>query len=649
MWEGGYVNIEYQYLYLSPDTCLLRPQTQSFTGGECMELKNMSTLFQPTALVGAIAIAMGFSTTVSAQQTSEPTVNATLETLVVTATRSEEKIANVPARISIIEPAILEQSPIASLPNILKKEAALNVAQLGGYGQQSSIFLRGTSSTHTLLLRDGVRLNTASSSSASLPFIDTTDIKQIEILKGAASVLYGTDAIGGVIQMVSKTPEKTGAFVTGEIGENKTYKSIIGADLAENDFYAQIRGQRLETDGKSVLNTEDLNYSFDQQGFSTKLGIDKENYAASLDYSQNEGTGDYNAGALASQNFDNEIINLKGRVNVNSDLELNARLSQFKDSLDQRDLNYLNQIDYAHSQTQEAEIYGKYNLNKAQNILLGTTYSNLDGDVLSYGTAYKGDVSSVGYYGQHQLQSEKLNTQIGVRVEDNEKYGSHTVGQAAARYFVHPSFSLYTNIGTAFRSPNLNELYSGESANPDLKPEESLSYEIGLDQALTQNASVSLSIYQNEVENMIQKESGKLTNINEAKLRGGEVSFHWQNNEWFVDSAYAYVQAKDGATKQELPKRPRQTLTFTTGLQNEVYGISASLIARSKSKSWSSSNDNPGYATIDLNAYWNIHPNVKVFTNIENVGDVRHEIEYNYNNYYIDEGRLASAGITFKY
>ena len=607
----------------------------------------MSIQFQPTALVGAIALALGITSPVFA--TEQKVAKASLDTIVVTASRSEQNIKDVPARISIIEAATLEQSPIASLPNLLKKEAALNVAQLGGYGQQSSIFMRGTSSSHTLVLRDGMRLNTALSSSASLPFIDTTDLKQIEILKGPASVLYGTDAIGGVVQLVSKTPEKTSAFMTGEIGENKTYKSLVGADLAEDGFYAQIRGQRLETDGKSVLDNEDENYSFDQKGFSTKFGVDKDQYALSLDYSQNKGTSDYNAGSLTSQDFENEMFNLKGRINLGSQLELNARLSQFDDQLDQNAANYLGQVDYSYSTTQEAEMYAKLNLNDQHHFLLGTTYSKLDGDVLSYGIAYQGDVSSQGYYAQHQYQSDKLNTQLGIRVEDNEKYGTHTVGQAAARYAISPQLSVYTNIGSAFRSPNLNELYSGESANPDLKAEESLSYEIGLDHALTQNSSVAISVYQNDIDHMIQKVDGKLNNINEATLRGGELAWNWKKNDWFIDAAFAYVQAKDSKADVDLAKRPRQTLTLTTGLENEVYGMSASLIARSKSKSWSDSDHNPGYATVDLNAYWNINPHVKVFTNIENVGDVRHKIEYNWNNYYIDEGRLASAGVTFTY
>lgn len=211
----------------------------------------MSKSFQPTRLVGAIAIAMGFSPVIFAEDTTNTTQ---LDPIVITASKSAEKASEVPARINIIEPKVLEQSPIASLPQLLQTDASINMVQSGGMGQLAEIYLRGTESDHTLVLRDGIRLNNASSGTASLAFIDTTDIKQIEVLKGPASVLYGTDAIGGVIQLVSKTPEKNRAFITGEIGENKTYKSVIGADLYEDGFYAQIRGQRLESDATKVTN-----------------------------------------------------------------------------------------------------------------------------------------------------------------------------------------------------------------------------------------------------------------------------------------------------------------------------------------------------------------------------------------------------------
>ncbi|RSZ25092.1 TonB-dependent receptor plug domain-containing protein [Acinetobacter bereziniae] len=626
----------------------------------------MSVIFKPTALVGAVAIAMGLSSTAFAETSSNSEANSKLNTIVVTATRSEEKIENVPARISIIEPQILEQSPIAELPHLLMSDASIDMMQYGGYGQAASIFTRGTNSTHTLVLRDGVRLNTGSAGSASLAFIDTTDIKQIEVLKGPASVLYGTDAIGGVVQLISKTPEKTGAFITGEIGEQNTYKSVVGADLAENGFYAQIRGQRLESDGTQVTDFKNANVktgSYDQKGLSAKFGVEKEQYAASVDYSQNQGTATYIDGINdanwnliglknLSQDFKNEIINIKGRVNINDSVSVNARLSQFKDDLEQNESH-----DAIYNTTKEAELYSKWQFAPSQNILAGVATKNIKSDVLSgsgaYGVDYNKNVDSTGYFVQHQYQSNKLHTQLGLRVEDHETFGTHTVGQAAARYQILPATSIYTNIGTAFRAPTNNDLYAlSWGGNPNLKPEESVSYEIGLDQKITDQLSLGLSAYRNEVDDLITYVTdpvtyeGRLYNVKKATFTGGEFNLDWANDELFTHLSYAYVQPKDKETDQDLSRRSRQSLTLTAGLQNEVYGISTSLSAKSRPKNSTIS----GYATVDVNAFWNVNPNIKLFTNIQNIGDVQYKTtSYSNGYYYINGGRLASAGVTFRY
>lgn len=612
----------------------------------------MTIQFQPAALAGSIALALGFASSVYAAE--QRVAKVALDTIVVTATRSEEKIENVPARISIIEPQFLEQSPIASFPELLKSEASANIVQLGDLGQQSSIFLRGTNSTQTLVLRDGVRLNTATTGAASIPFLDTTDIKQIEILKGPASVLYGTDAIGGVIQLISKTPEKTSAFVTGEIGENKTYKSLVGADLAEDGLYAQIRGQRLETDGTAVKEIKNNpKAAFEQKGYSAKIGVDKDAYGLSLDYSQNEGNSQYdNFGALTDQDFKNEIINLKGHIQVQPSIELNARLSQFKDDLYQNDPNYLGELDYVLSKTQEAELYGKWQITPHQNILLGSTFQNIKGDVLSYGKKYDTDVDSQGYYIQHQYNHSGLNTQVGLRIEDHEQYGTHTIGQAAVRYQILPLTSIYTNIGTAFRSPTLNELYSS-SGNPDLKPEESISYEIGLDQKLTYGFSSGISLYRNQVDHLIDATGAtgyKFKNLDKATFEGTEVYLKWAGEHLYANATYNYVRAQDDSTNEDLSRRPRQKAAFTTGWQEPTFGFSTTLTANSSSDN--SAYDNvriPGHFNIDMHGYYNVNEAVKLFANIQNVGDSKYRTAYGSGSYYINGGRLASAGVTFKY
>ena len=119
----------------------------------------------------------------------------------------------------------------------------------------------------------------------------------------------------------------------------------------------------------------------------------------------------------------------------------------------------------------------------------------------------------------------------------------------------------------------------------------------------------------------------------------------------FLNTEYAYVDSKDKKTDLRVAYKPKQTLTLTTGLENSIYGISASLIARSDIYADTSNKVKaPGYATVDLNMYWNINPNIKVFSNIENMGDVEYRTADNFGDgWYVNGGRQASVGVTFRY
>jgi len=634
----------------------------------------MSKSFQPTRLVGAIAIAMGFSPVIFA----EDTTNATqLDPIVITASKSAEKASEVPARISVISKEEIEKNPISNLSNILQKDASIYIKQNGGLGQGTNLLIRGTNPNHVLLLKDGARLNTPNTLSPIYPeLLDTTNLDRIEILKGPASVQYGTDAIGGVIQMITSTPERNSAFLTGIYGEDNTYKAIIGTDLVSDaGFFAQIRGQSMESDGTHIFNTQpdNLKAAYDQKGYSAKLGYDnKNNLNTSVEISQNKGANNYsdNGGIsnTAKREFDNQLVSTRVEYKPTSNITINTRYSNFKDTQEYRESSPY----HADTKRNEGDLNVKWQFTQAQNILVGASIDNTeyqDASILNG----KQDIDSTGYYLQHQYKTDKISTQLGVRLEDNEKFGTHNVGQGAVRYFVLPSTSIYANIGTAFRAPSLTELYYHSEAdygsfgiyhtygNTNLKPEESTSYEIGLDHQFTPALTAYLSVYKTDVKNLIASTSSfdaatntttsTYENLNKAQFSGGEVGFKWKQDDLFLSTEYAYVKTENKETGLEIAYRPKQTLTLTTGLENTVYGISASLIARSNSNAQNSANPQkvPGYATVDLNAYWNINPNVKVFTNIENVGDSEYKTVYNFGNWYVNGGRQASVGVTFRY
>ena len=620
----------------------------------------MSTLFQPTALVGAIALAMGFSTSVSAQDSSN-VVNASLDTLVVTATRSEEKIGDVPARISVIDQNAIKKNPALNLSDLIQQDPSVYVKQSGGMGQISEIGLRGTKAVHTLVLKDGARLNSQNELGPLYPaFLDTSDVQQIEILKGPASVQYGSDAIGGVVQLISKKPVKSGAELTGIYGENNTYKTIAKVDLVtDQGFYAQVGGQRLESDGTRIFESQDKseNASYDQKGYNAKVGYFQENQIdASASISENKGTSIFSNDYItntAPRNFVNRVINAKVDYNILQNLILGAHFANVQDKQDVP--AYGSKYDTENNQT---DLNLKWKFTPHQNILIGTTYNDAN---YQTNTIINNDqsVASTGYYLQHQFKNELFDTQVGLRVEDNELFGSHTVGQGAIRYHFLPNASVYANIGSAFRAPTLNELYSQWGGNENLEPEESISYELGFNYAITDNLATSFSVYRTNVDNLIVYSDSMNQNVGEANFTGGEAGLKWKQDDLFLATEYAYVETENKATGLEIAYRPKQTLTFTAGLENAVYGLSTSVIARSHANASNSVNSVkvPGYATVDFNAYWNINPTVKVFTNIQNMGDVQYREAYkaasSWDNspedWYINGGRFASAGVTFRY
>ncbi len=612
----------------------------------------MSKSFQPTRLVGAIAIAMGCSPVIFAEDT---TTTTQLDPIVVTASKSAEKASEVPARISVIDEKTIEQNPLLNVSDIIQRDPSIYVKQSGGLGQISEISLRGTKSVHTLVLKDGARLNSQNELGPLYPaFLDTTDVQQIEILKGPASVQYGSDAIGGVVQLISKKPEKTGAELTGIYGENNTYKTIVNANLvSDQGFYAQLGGQRLESDGTRIFESQPENEKagYDQKGYHAKVGFFQENLIdAYASISENKGTNIFSNDYItntAQRLFENRVINTKVAYNILPYLIINAHYANVQDKQ-----NVPAYDSYYNTENNESDLNLKWKFTPHQNILVGATYNDAN---YKSNTILNSDksVNSTGYYLQHQLKNDLFDTQVGVRLEDNQRFGTHTVGQGAIRYHFLPNASVYANIGSAFRAPTLNELYSQWGGNENLTPEKSTSYEMGVNYDLTSNVSTNFSVYHTKIKDLITYNAGTNTNIAKANFTGGEAGIKWHQDDLFLSTEYAYVKTENEKDNTEIAYRPRQTLTVSTGLENAVYGISASLIARAKSYADSANSMRvPGYATVDLNAYWNVIPNVKLFTNIQNVGDVQYrEVLNTYpsNDWYVNTGRQASVGVTFRY
>ncbi|MFB6347940.1 TonB-dependent receptor plug domain-containing protein [Moraxella sp. ZJ142] len=623
----------------------------------------MSSLTLRRAIVMALAPTTLLSTTAFAQ-TADEQPSVTLDPIVVTATRSDEIASRIPARVSVIGERTIEQNPVQNLAKAIEQEVGIAIKQSGGIGQITEISTRGTNANHTLVLKDGARLNSQNHVAPLYPsFFDLTDVNQVEIVKGPASVQYGADAVSGVVQMRSLPPSKSGVQVTGLGGENNTYKAVVKADLvSDNGVYASIHGQKLESDGTRILSNQgrDKKASYDQKGAGAIVGYDKNGLAASVQLSQNEGVSqyyNYNSGKNdATRSFENRLVNAKTSYDINN-VTVSARYSDFKDTQVVKDSN----PNHFNTKNQEGDLNAKWRFSPNQNILAGVSYLNAK--------FYSNDVKdgqksneSYGYYLQHQYNSDKVNTQVGVRLEDNERFGNHTVGQGAVRYHFTPNSSIYANIGSAFRAPALTELYyfsqstwGNTYGNPDLKPEESVNYEIGFDQYIGKNTKAYISGYRTEVDNLIAYQRGypdsTYVNIEKATAKGGEVGVKWAKGPYFANAEYAYVKTENKKTGKEVAYRPKQNFTLSAGVDNQSYGANVALVARSDAYADNSETKKvPGYVTVDVGSYWQINPHVKFFANIENIGNVEHKRVDNFGNgWYVNGGRFSSAGLTFSY
>ena len=621
----------------------------------------MSSLTLRRAIILALAPATLISHTATAATDDDlPVVE--LDPVVVTVSRSATPLSDTPAAVSVISRAEIEKNPARNLSDVIQSDAGIYVKQSGGIGQVPEVSIRGSLPKHTLFLKDGARLNTQNELNPAFPgFFDTTDVERIEIVKGPASVQHGTDAIGGVIQMVSKTPTRTGGEVTGIIGENNTYKAIVRGDVVHNGFYASLSGQRLESDGTRIFNNQSRKdkASYDQKGYAAKLGYNNDVLNTSVQISENEGVNIFSSNSgitnAAAREFDNRVINAQAALKHHNDFTTSIR---FSDTQDNQNLPvYGSKYDSA---GQEIDLNTKWAFAPNHNILIGATgsRSEFQSNTITDG---KQEVDTIGYYLQHQYNSDKVNTQVGVRLEDHERFGNHTVGQGAVRYHITPATSVYANVGSAFRAPTLNELYSQWGGNTELQPEESVSYEIGLDHRIADTTSIHVSGFQNQIDNLVRYIAGKNINVDgETQFTGGELGIKFNQGDYYASANYGYVETEVKQTGLEIAYRPKHTGTLTLGYDDGVVGVSTSIIARSDAYANSANTIKvPGHATVDVDAHWNINPYVKLFTNIQNIGNVEYKqvhntlFDGNWNpvgeNWYVNGGRQANLGLTFKY
>jgi len=597
----------------------------------------------------------------------------TLEAIDVTASQGTTlKKKDVTDSVVIITKEALEESRVTTLNEALNKLGGLSMTQNGGLGKSSSMYIRGMSSKRLLVLVDGVRYNnpTAIGAAANFSQIMLNNVEQIEIIKGAQSGVWGADASGGVINIVtSKAKKGLHGTVNVEYGSFDTKQVSLSASYATDKYDILIGGTYLDTDGFSAVEPKqsEANYgkrydtlglekdAYKNTSLNAKLGfnfskddrvelsvqnIDAKNYYDS-------GAGETKDSPIPNQDLNNAFYNLafKHKDSTN-DIKLNYSLSIFD-----REFEGVGYSSQYKGSVNELKIDDKITYMKDGFVRVGASYQKFEQEEITTDTdkSYSAISAFVTNYNKLQLFSD-INTIIteSIRYDKYDEFDDALTGKLGVKQFVKDDFYISANVGTGFNAPTLGQLYGPFGSNPDLKPEKSLTADITIG-----NDTVWITGFYNEITDLIEytgvyPNSGYKQIEGKSKFKGIELGYE----DYFFDSLgvnamYTYLETEN-ADGESLSRRPKEQLDAKV-----VYYVSEEfdlgLNAQYIGERYNSANDQGAqtgkYTVVNFVSNVKVNKFVTVYAKLDNLTDKYYQTV----DGYATAGRSLYFGLNAKY
>ncbi|VFB11222.1 vitamin B12 transporter BtuB [Aeromonas salmonicida] len=579
-------------------------------------------------------------------------------TLVITANRVEQPISSVLAPVVVIDRAEIESRQVQSLPALLKTLPGVQITTLGGRGHMSSLFIRGTNSNHSLVLMNGRPIAAMVAGTPDLSQIPLGNIERIEYIRGPRAAVYGADAIGGVINLITKTSAKNGSetHLKGGVGSNGYGQGQVRTVQAlgqQTDMNMMIGYER--TDGFDVVANAQQP---DRDGFDSLNGQFGLNHAFSDAWS-----GDFNA-----QGYDNhtemddayqsadqsrvQAFQYDGGLKFQSEtltsrLEASYGENKLKSWLESKGESSAQPI---HTGLTRFSWINSWSGVEGLNLTGGADWQQeqLKSDSRSSGLAFNApDRDNTGLFAVGSYRWQALLWELSGRTDDNEQYGRHNTWSAASGLDIDDNHNVRLSYGTGFKAPTFLDLYYPGYENPDLKPEESKNLELGFAGRYT-GWDWSLNLYRNKIKNLIACQSAFSTckpDNTDAEIRGVEVALGLETGPFHHDLSFDYTRAEDkNDGDQQLLRRAKQKASWLTQVQLGPVDLSTELlyVGKRDDKNFSSFPaervELGSYTLINLGASYGVTPQLTLGGRIDNLFDRDYAPAYGY----------ASAGTEFK-
>ena len=576
---------------------------------------------------------------------------AAQETLVVSATRVPTPLNQVASSVTVIGQAEIEARQLRSLPDILATVPGLNLVQAGGQGGQTSLFMRGTNSNHTKILLDGIDIadTTTPSGATDLSKLLAGDIARVEVLCGPQSGLYGSDAIGGVINIITQQGEGPLTLsASAEVGSFDTFNQAASISGADGGFRYRATLQHLHAGATPVtplnllppgqVRRDDL---FDNVTASTKLGLDvAEGFDLGLTARWSQSLAKVTGDAFDPNTFASFPSPAQTRI---------VRQNWAARGTAHWDLQWIDQtlgFAYNSGQSRTADPDNGPSATSGDRIKLDWQ-GNIplaEGHLLVLGAETARDAVhipvSAGYTtnaGFAEINSDFgfLQASASLRYDDNSQFGDKLTWRIAPSIVLGDTgFRLKGSLGTGFKAPSLDQLYHDYPAffffsNPNLRPESSTGYEIGFDGTLF-GLTLGVTWFHNDIEDLIAPDTFFTTSINIGKARteGAEAFIGWQPLEAVkLRADYSFTESVDESTNLALLRRPnhKASLTGTLFVRPDI-DVSATLLHVGPWIDGSRDFSVPrlktdGHVTVNLAARWQATEMFALFARGDNLFD----------------------------
>tara|TARA_B100001564_G_scaffold77408_1_gene61945 strand:- start:338 stop:2110 length:1773 start_codon:yes stop_codon:yes gene_type:complete len=528
----------------------------------------------------------------------------------------------------------------SSVDEILSNSSSINIGSNGGHGQTKSIFMRGTESNHTKVLVNGVELNPGTLGVPSIQHISVEMLDRIEISKGSMSTLYGRSTIGGVINIITKKDieSKQGKIYFGT-GRDEINKIGFQKNFNFNNHSLSVNFMNVKTDGYKAKVTSIKNHGYENKNIDINYFFNQNNNLFNINFYQSDGNTEYDSfGSNLNQDHKDSHIKLVWNRKYEGS-ESNVVFIQKQNKINQ---NSSGATDYSHTENYQFNLEKNYyNLN-GTNTILGAMYTGEALYELSYGTKFNKSNTIIEYYAQSEYSTDNTLYNLGSRYINHSLYGGFLTGNFNVGYNLSDRSKIIAGIGKSFRSPDGTDLY-GYGGNPNLEPEESVSREISLKYKLGNTSGLIVTLFNNNITNLIESDGSVMQNINRSKIEGLEFSFYNSYKKLNYKLDYSFINARDLTNNVKLSRRPANKLVGKFNYNYNLNNIfSISTISETNS-------DNSIYDNNKLGGYTSVNAiflrksdGYDIQFKFNNIFDKKYRKAHNYNS----EGRSYNVSIS---